>query len=301
MPALKEIKERLGAVKSTRQITSAMEMVSSSKLRKAQNAISGMLPYRDKLSAIMTDLLQADNKVNSPYEAERDLAHVALIVFSSNTSLCGKFNQNVCKLFDKVYSEYADKIGKDNVIVYPVGKKIETYVTRKGVKTAGSFQKLVDTPTRDDAAAMAADLMKKFKEGSFDRVELLYHHFKSKGVQELVDASFLPYNLAGLVGQKASSDLVSASDPDSFMSTKYIVEPGVQGLVDEILPKFICQQFYTVVMDSVASEHAARTVAMQTATDNADDLVRELTKEYNKLRQQSITNELLDIVRGSMK
>ncbi|MCI2082364.1 MAG: ATP synthase F1 subunit gamma [Bacteroidales bacterium] len=293
MPALKEIKSRLNAVKSTRKITSAMEMVSSAKLRRAQTSILGMLPYRDKLENILTNFLKTDVTVNSIFVKERPVTNVTIIVFSSNSSLCGMFNQNINRLFAKSAGEYEKSIGKKNITVYPIGKKIETFVLKNDYRSAGSFQHLAETPSYKDTAAIATDLMNKFQNGETDRVDMIYHHFKSKAVQELVYEPLLPYNLSKF---RKTDD-----EDDENYSVEYIVEPNIQMLINELMPLVIRQQLFTALTDSNASEHAARTVAMRTATDNADDLIQELTVEYNKFRPQSITNELLDIVRGSMK
>lgn len=293
MASLREIKNRIASVRSTRQITSAMKMVASAKLHKAQGRIENMLPYQQKLNAILTNFLGTDTTVESPYTAVRQVARVAVVAFSSNTSLCGAYNMNVVKLLEEVLEEYRS-LGKDNIAIYPVGKKIEEAVRRMGYEPRGSYQQMADKPSYEEARGLAVELMDSFVTGQVDRIVLVYHHFKSAGTQVLLEENYLPIDLQQTVSPgETSSTTAYLSD--------YIVEPAVDSLMAELLPKVLCQKIYTVLLDSSASEHAARMMAMQTATDNANDLIQDLTKQYNKGRQQAITNELLDIIGGSMK
>lgn len=293
MASLREIKNRIASVRSTRQITSAMKMVASAKLHKAQGRIENMLPYQRKLNAILTNFLGTDTTVESPYTAVRQVARVAVVAFSSNTSLCGAYNMNVVKLLEEVLEEYRS-LGKDNIAIYPVGKKIEEAVRRMGYEPRGSYQQMADKPSYEEARSLAVELMDSFVTGQVDRIVLVYHHFKSAGTQVLLKENYLPIDLQQTVFPgETSSTTAYLSD--------YIVEPAVDSLMAELLPKVLCQKIYTVLLDSSASEHAARMMAMQTATDNANDLIQDLTKQYNKGRQQAITNELLDIIGGSMK
>ncbi len=293
MASLREIKNRIASVRSTRQITSAMKMVASAKLHKAQGRIENMLPYQRKLNAILTNFLGTDTTVESPYTAVRQVARVAVVAFSSNTSLCGAYNMNVVKLLEEVLEEYRS-LGKDNIAIYPVGKKIEEAVRRMGYEPRGSYQQMADKPSYEEARSLAVELMDSFVTGQVDRIVLVYHHFKSAGTQVLLKENYLPIDLQQTVFPgETSSTTAYLSD--------YIVEPAVDSLMAELLPKVLCQKVYTVLLDSSASEHAARMMAMQTATDNANDLIQDLTKQYNKGRQQAITNELLDIIGGSMK
>ena len=292
MASLKEVKNRIGSVKSTRQITSAMKMVASAKLHKAQGRIENMLPYQQKLNGILTNFLGTDNSVESPYAVERPVERVAVVAFSSNSSLCGAYNLNVNKTLEHVLSEYAS-LGKENILIYPVGKKVEHAVRKMGYTPAGSFQQMAEHPSYVDARNLAVELMAAFMEGRIDRVVLIYHHFKSVGTQILTHENFLPIDLRQKVALASSSS-------QSFQND-YIIEPSVEQLMAQLLPKVLYQKIYTVALDANASEHAARMLAMQTATDNADDLIQDLTKQYNKGRQQAITNELLDIIGGSMK
>ena len=289
MASLKEVKTRINSVKSTRKITSAMKMVASAKLHKAQGAIENMLPYQRKLNKILTNFLSADLPVESPFCVERPVKRVAIVAFSSNSSLCGAFNANVLKMFLQTVGEYRE-LGQDNILIYPVGKKIEEAVKKLGFFPQGSYQKLADKPSYDEAAALAKLLMELFLEKNIDRVELIYHHFKSMGVQELLRERYLPIDLSAVQNDEERGGVVN----------DYIIEPSAAQLIADLIPQVLSQKIFTAALDSNASEHAARTLAMQIATDNDHELIQELTKQYNKTRQQAITNELLDIVGGSM-
>ena len=289
MASLKEVKTRINSVQSTRKITSAMKMVASAKLHKAQGAIENMLPYQRKLNKILTNFLSADLPVESPFCVERPVKRVAIVAFSSNSSLCGAFNANVLKMFLQTVGEYRE-LGQDNSLIYPVGKKIEEAVKKLGFFPQGSYQKLADKPSYDEAAALAKLLMELFLEKNIDRVELIYHHFKSMGVQELLRERYLPIDLSAVQNDEERGGVVN----------DYIIEPSAAQLIADLIPQVLSQKIFTAALDSNASEHAARTLAMQIATDNANELIQELTKQYNKTRQQAITNELLDIVGGSM-
>ena len=289
MASLKEVKTRINSVQSTRKITSAMKMVASAKLHKAQGAIENMLPYQRKLNKILTNFLSADLPVESPFCVERPVKRVAIVAFSSNSSLCGAFNANVLKMFLQTVGEYRE-LGQDNILIYPVGKKIEEAVKKLGFFPQGSYQKLADKPSYDEAAALAKLLMELFLEKNIDRVELIYHHFKSMGVQELLRERYLPIDLSAVQNDEERGGVVN----------DYIIEPSAAQLIADLIPQVLSQKIFTAALASNASEHAARTLAMQIATDNANELIQELTKQYNKTRQQAITNELLDIVGGSM-
>lgn len=294
MASLKEVKNRINSVKSTRQITSAMKMVSSAKLHKAQARIESMLPYQQRLSSILTNFMSADDSFQTPLMEVRPVTKVAIVAFSSNSSLCGAFNSNIAKRLEAALHDYAH-LKKEDIFIYPVGKKVEEAVKKWGYTPAGSFQVMADKPNYAQAAELAASLMKDFVEKKFDRVELIYHHFKSMGTQVLTRENYLPIDLKNVVGENDRG-----AQAGGYVNN-YIVEPSVPELMTELLPKVVCQKLYTVLADSNASEHAARMLAMQAATDNANELIQDLTKQYNKTRQQAITNELLDIIGGTLK
>lgn len=294
MASLKEVKNRISSVKSTRQITSAMKMVASAKLHKAQGRIESMLPYQRKLNEILTNFLGTDVSLESPYTERRTVSRVAIVVCSSNSSLCGAFNSNVAKTLERTLEEYRS-LAKEDILIYPVGKKIEEAVKKLGYQPQGSYQALSEKPQYKEAYELAGLLMREFVEKRVDRVELVYHHFKSMGSQVLLREDYLPINLTQMMEE------ASGGEPKEEFHNDYIVEPSVGELIADLLPKVLSQKIYTVLLDSHTSEHAARMLAMQTATDNANELIQDLTKQYNKSRQQAITNELLDIIGGSLK
>ena len=298
MASLKEVKTRINSVKSTRKITSAMKMVASAKLHKAQGAIENMLPYQKKLNKILTNFLSADLPIESPYVQEREVKRVAIVVFSSNTSLCGAFNANVIKMMMQTIGEFRT-LGQDNILIFPVGKKVDEAAKRMGFKPQEVSPTLSDKPTYQEAAELAHRLMDLYVAGEVDRVEIIYHHFKSMGVQILLRETYLPINLTNVVSEEDRENEEEVQENE--IANDYIIEPNAEELIASLIPTVLSQKIFTAAVDSNASEHAARTLAMQVATDNANELIQDLTKQYNKSRQQAITNESLDIVGGSMK
>ena len=320
MPSLKEIKGRIASVNSTRKITSAMKMVASSKLHHAQMAIQNMLPYETMLEHILKSFLAAEAEAQTIYDQERDVKRVALVVFSSNSSLCGGFNSNVIKLMMNALKELTDALGPANVEVYPIGRKVAEKARKLGYNVKCDLADLVDHPNVQQCIDLAMELGKRFADGELDRVELIYHHFKSAGSQILTHKTFLPIDietelqadherdLTSNVATKKAQDYLKKhsrtrevkQDEVKPLNDNFIVEPDMHTVLSLLIPKMGHLMLYTALLDSVASEHAARMVAMQTATDNADELLRQLNLQYNKSRQQAITNELLDIVGGSV-
>ena len=321
MPSLKEIKGRIASVNSTRKITSAMKMVASSKLHHAQVAIQNMLPYEELLEHILKSFLAAEAEAQTIYDQERPVKRAALVVFTSNSSLCGGFNANTIRLMTHVVDEYAKTIGRDNVEIYPIGRKVYEKATKLGLKVQGEFSALADKPNVQQCIEIAMELGKKFAEGEIDKVELIYHHFKSAGSQVLTRKTFLPIDiesglqadherdLTSVIATKESQEYLKKrgeretsqkQDDVKPLNDNFIVEPDMDTVLSQLIPKLAHLSLYTALLDSNASEHAARMVAMQTATDNADELLRQLNLQYNKSRQQAITNELLDIVGGSV-
>ena len=275
-----------------------MKMVASAKLHKAQGAIENMLPYQKKLNKILTNFLSADLPIESPYVQEREVKRVAIVVFSSNTSLCGAFNANVIKMMMQTIGEFRT-LGQDNILIFPVGKKVDEAAKRMGFKPQEVSPTLSDKPTYQEAAELAHRLMDLYVAGEVDRVEIIYHHFKSMGVQILLRETYLPINLTNVVSEEDREYKEEVQENE--IANDYIIEPNAEELIASLIPTVLSQKIFTAAVDSNASEHAARTLAMQVATDNANELIQDLTKQYNKSRQQAITNELLDIVGGSMK
>lgn len=285
MASLKEIKGRIDSVKSTLKITSAMKMVASAKLHKAQNAIGNMVPYESRLRGILSSLLGTVSAAGA-YTDVREVKKVALVCFSSNSSLCGAFNSNAIREANKAISEYK-AAGVEELTVYSVGRRMADAMRKAGYPSPADYSELPARSSYAAAADLGEELLQGFLSGKFDKVEFIYNHFKSTASQTVVRDTYLPLSLE-------SGSAAAALDEE-----KYLVEPGKQELLEELLPKVIRLKIYTVLLDTVAAEHAARTVAMQTATDNGNELLQDLTLEYNKGRQQKITNEILDIVSGS--
>ena len=275
-----------------------MKMVASAKLHKAQGAIENMLPYERKLNKILTNFLSADLPVESPYIKAREVKRVAIVAFSSNTSLCGAYNANVIKMLLQTVGEFRT-LGQDNILIFPVGKKVDEAVKRLGFQPQETSPTLSDKPSYQEASELAHRLMEMYVSGEIDRVELIYHHFKSMGVQILLRETYLPIDLTRVVDEeeKQKEEEVQGGE----IANDYIIEPSAEELITNLIPTVLSQKLFTAAVDSNASEHAARTLAMQVATDNANELIQDLTKQYNKSRQQAITNELLDIVGGSMQ
>ena len=321
MPSLKEIKGRIASVNSTRKITSAMKMVASSKLHHAQVAIQNMLPYETMLEHILKSFLAAEAEAQTIYDQERPVKRVALVVFSSNSSLCGGFNANIIKMMQRTVDAYTEELGQGSVEIYPIGRKVAEKARKLGYTCCGDYASLVDHPQVHQCIEIAMELGEKFAKGEIDRVELIYHHFKSAGSQVLTNKQFLPIDieselerdherdLTSNIATKKAQDYLKKNRRQSAerqegeavpLNDNFIVEPDMNTVLSQLIPKMGHLMLYTALLDSVASEHAARMVAMQTATDNADELLRQLNLQYNKSRQQAITSELLDIVGGSV-
>lgn len=322
MPSLKEIKNRLTSVNSTRKITSAMKMVASSKLHHAQQMIENMLPYETMLEHILKIFLASEADASTVFNVERPVKRVALVVYASNSSLCGGFNANVIRLLQHIVDEYSESLGgKDNIVVYPIGRKVAEKTAKMGLHVAGDFTGLAEKPNVKQCIDIAREIEQKFVSGEIDRVEMVYHHFKSAGSQILTRKTFLPIDITEELKRDRTRDLnstVTSKEAQEYLkknasaaeqkqeenvrplNDNFIVEPDMNTVLSQLIPKYLHLMLYTALLDSIASEHAARMVAMQTATDNADEILRELNLQYNKSRQQAITNELLDIVGGSV-
>lgn len=414
MPSLKEIKGRINSISSTLAITSAMKMVASAKLQKAQMAIVNMLAYERRLYGMLIDLMRtyenmpaiaaasgsvegaagasagvpagtseavsdvtsadsslepfaerepagaakakATDEVANSLMTRRQVRRVAIVAFASNSSLCGAFNTNVIREAVAVVNEYRSAGLRDaDIVVYSVGRKMADAMRKLGFPSPEDFTRMSDSPSYDAASALAQTLLDGFVSGTFDKVELVYNHYKSTSSQPTVRQTYLPLSLSAAtadfqsvssarmaspasssasspasssasssaeasaeVSTKASADASAETSADASAKTSakalsetsadiladasdLIIEPSPEALVDSLLPKVIRLRIFTTLLDSAAAEHAARTVAMQLATDNGNDLLQELTLEYNKGRQQKITSEILDLVGGSLQ
>lgn len=320
MPSLKEIKNRITSVQGTRKITSAMKMVASSKLHHAQVMIENMLPYESMLETILKTFLAADVDSQSSITQPREVHRVALLVFASNSSLCGGFNGNVLKLMQQTVERYKEE--NVEVVIYPIGRKVAEKVKKLGYASAGDYQTLADKPNAGECMQIGKSLAALFRNGEIDRVEMIYHHFKSAGSQILQKKQLIPIDVKEAMDYDHSRDLqnnVITANAQEYLKNNatenkdyeevnkaktlndnYIVEPDRHTILHALIPRYVNLMIYTALLDSNASEHAARMVAMQTATDNADELLRILNLQYNKSRQAAITSELLDIMGGTV-
>ena len=292
MSSLKEIKGRISSVNSIWKITSAMRMIASAKLHKAQGAIENMLPYERRLNAMLAGLLSSDDTIDSPYVVRREAKRIAIVAVSSNSSLCGAFNANVVRKLHSVLREEYSHLDRKDILIFPAGRKIYDAVKKEGFEPQGDFQHLSDKPDYKGAAELARQLMHLFVSGEVDKVDLIYNHFKSTAVQIMTHETYLPLE------EKIETE-ARRHEGKWDLLPDYILEPSRKKLIQNLLPMVLSLKIYTMLLDSSAAEHAARTMAMQLATDNADELLQELTVQYNKTRQQAITNELLDIMSGA--
>ena len=280
---LREVRDRIASVKSTQKITAAMKLVSAAKLRRAQMAIEGMSYYSDKLNGLLVSFLSSSTWFTTELAAARECKKAVVIAVASDTGLCGTFNANVVNRTRALLNGY--KASSTDVEVYTIGKKMHDAVFKMGYVPREELMPQSASPQYNDVAVVARELMARFIGGEIDRVEVVHSHFKSAARQEPVNEVLLPVEL------ETAEETAPIAD--------YIVEPGREELLSALVPKVVEVRLFTALLDAVAAEHAARVLAMQVATDNATDLISELTLEYNKGRQQAITNELLDIMSGS--
>ena len=287
MPNLKEVRTRIESVNSTMQITSAMKLVAASKLRKAQGAILQLRPYAQKLQeflqGVSTGLDQSDEAV---YSEKREVKNVLLVVVTSNRGLCGAFNSNVIKQADRlINTTYKKQYGAGTLSLYCIGKKGAEYFGNHGYPVVTENLELFDKLEYENAMPIAESLMADFSAKKYDKIEIIYNQFKNAAMQILVTEQFLP--------------ILPPENDGSALKVDYIFEPNKEDIIRELVPKSLKIQFFKSVLDSFASEHGARMTAMHMATDNATELLKDLKLSYNKARQASITNEILEIVSGA--
>lgn len=317
MASLRETKDRIGSVKSTLKITSAMKLVASSKLRKAQNAIESLRPYEAALREILISSMSgvsSKSAVSSKFGASSEAAgdsqiigvplkgtsidagyenaqedfsspispKVAVVAISSNSSLCGGFNANAIKTVNEQLRELT--ADGTEVVVYSIGRKMADAMKKAGYPSPADYSEISARPSYAEVAGLAGEIYKAFAGGKYSRVLLVYNHFVSTSKQKVVVEQYLPFEMPSK----------GVSLPENY----FIFEPDAGSIISELLPKVINLKLFASLLDSAAAEHAARTVAMQTATDNAQELLSDLTLEYNKGRQQKITAEILDLLGG---
>ena len=282
MANLKEIRSRITSVGSTMQITSAMKMVSAAKLKRAQDAIVKMRPYANKLTELLESLSASlDSSDGGVYSTKREISKVLIVPITSNRGLCGGFNAYIIKrVYELINVHYKNK----EISILSIGKKSSEHFSKNNFNIIGSHDELFNDLTFENVSSIADDIMKKYREGSFDKVVLVYNQFKNAATQIIMAENFLPI-------QSETNDIQAAGD--------YLFEPTKEEIVEELIPKSLKTQMFKAILDSHAAEHGARMTAMHKATDNASELKKELTLTYNKARQAAITGEILEIVGGA--
>jgi len=282
MANLKEIRSRITSVGSTMQITSAMKMVSAAKLKRAQDAIVKMRPYANKLTELLENLSASlDSSDGGVYSTKREITKILIVPITSNRGLCGGFNAYIIK---RVHELINDQYKNKEISILSIGKKSSEHFSKNKFNIIGSHDELFNDLTFDKVSSIADDVMKKYREGSFDKVVLVYNQFKNAATQIIMAENFLP---------------IKSESNDTDTSGDYLFEPSKEEIVEELIPKSLKTQMFKAILDSHAAEHGARMTAMHKATDNASELKKELTLTYNKARQAAITGEILEIVGGA--
>ncbi len=291
MASLKEVRVRITSVNSTRQITSAMKMVAASKLRRAQNSILNMRPYALKLQSIMQDLTtDMEGSDEGVFSADRGAQKILIVTITSNRGLCGAFNASVVKsAVNLIEGKYADQYKNGNISLMCIGKKGADGLISAGYEPFEVNTDIFDNLSFENSSPIAEDLMQSFVDKKYDKIILIYNQFKNAAVQLLQEEQFLPV----VENEERGTDNVKERNAN------YIFEPNKTDILEALVPKAIKVQFYKALLDSFASEHGARMTAMHQATENADEMLKDLKLTYNKARQASITNEILEIVGGA--
>ncbi|HRS53735.1 MAG TPA: ATP synthase F1 subunit gamma [Bacteroidales bacterium] len=287
MPSLKEVRNRIASVNSTRQITSAMKMVAASKLRKAQNNIIRLKPYANKIYEILQDLYESTEDININFFNQRDVNKVLLVVISSNRGLCGSFNANIIKASQNFINEKLNiYYASDKLDIICIGKKASEFYIKKGYNVINSYNDIFDNVNYDSVSSVASSIMSDYESGKYDKVFVIYNYFKNAAVHLTTISQFLPF-----VFEK------KANKPQKKM--EYILEPTKQDVIKTLIPHTLKLKFYEYLLNSYVAEHGARMTAMHKATDNATELLKDLKLTYNKVRQAAITKEIIEIVGGA--
>ncbi|HTE29251.1 MAG TPA: ATP synthase F1 subunit gamma [Chryseolinea sp.] len=290
MPNLKEVKNRIASVVSTQQITKAMKMVAAAKLRRSQERVTQMRPYAVKLDAIIQNLSegQTTGDVDNWFSKVREEKRILIVAISSDRGLCGSFNSNIFKgVMRLVLERYEDQYKKGNIVILPIGKKATEYFRKRNFQIIDSYSDIIGSLNFDKAAEVGDAVMKAFKEGKFDKVELVYNEFKNVATQVLRTEQLLPVVLP-------TARTTAKTNP-----VDYIFQPSYEEIISEVLPTGLKIQLYKALLDSNAAENGARMTAMDKATENAGELLKELRLSYNRSRQAAITKEILEIVGGA--
>lgn len=291
MANLKEVRERISTVRNTQQITKAMKMVSAAKLRRAQTAIQQMRPYADKLGEMLRNILSnLEGDVSSSFGVERPVEKACLVVVTSNRGLCGAFNSSIIKAaVNLVEGKYAEHRAKGNLSILLIGKKGKEYFAKRyaDINLITEYMMLFDDLSFDNVAEVSKGLMDAFTEGKYDAVQVIYSQFKNAATQIPTAQQFLPV------------EKIEVEEGEANLKADYIFEPSKEGLLEYLIPSILQTQFQRYLLDTHAAEHGARMTAMDKASENAEELLRDLKISYNKARQEAITNEILEIVGGA--
>ncbi|MFZ4261688.1 ATP synthase F1 subunit gamma [Sphingobacterium sp. HJSM2_6] len=286
MANLKEVRNRITSVSSTQQITKAMKMVSAAKLKRATNAIVQLRPYATKLREILAQVSASVEGNNSPFTQDRIPTKVLIIVVTSNRGLAGAFNANAIKATNNlIANKYADQFARGDVSLIAIGKRGQDFFSKRNFQVIGNHNELFNDLNFENVSKITEYVMEQFKEGNIDRVEVVYNQFRNAAVQVLTTEQILP-----LLPEEKNEDVAELD---------YIIEPSKEKIIEELIPKAIKIQLFKAVLDSNASEHGARMTAMDKATENAGDLLKQLKLSYNQARQAAITTELTEIVSGA--
>jgi F-type H+-transporting ATPase subunit gamma len=289
MANLKEVRNRISSVSSTQQITKAMKMVSAAKLKRATNAIVQLRPYANKLKDLLSNLSSSLEDGSSPFLQQREPVRVLIVAVSSNRGLAGAFNANVIKTVNNLIADkYSEQLRAGNVSIVAIGKKTQEFYERRKYNVIGNNNELYNELNFANASVITQSIMDGFLKGEYDRVEIVYNHFRNAAVQYLITEQLLPVPRAEEKKEETATAQVD-----------YILEPSQAEIIEQLIPKNIKIQLYRAVLDSVASEHGARMTAMDKATENAGDLLKALKLSYNQARQAAITTELTEIVSGA--
>ena len=291
MPSLKEVKNRISSVKSTQQITRAMKMVAASKLRRAQDRLLQMRPYAQKLTQILANVSANLSEENtSLYATERDTKNVLLVTFSSDRGLCGAFNSNIFRFSRQfITDQYETYERNQRLYVMPIGQKAYDFYNKRGYQVVNDYKDLFSDPSFENVREAASFVMQAFEQGRFDKVIMIYNRFKNVATQAVTTEQLLPIQ----------TNFEEETSDDSDTPINYIYEPSEEFVVRELIPQSLKVQFYRAYLESNASEQGARMTAMDQATDNAGELLKDLRLTYNRTRQAAITKEILEIVAGA--
>jgi F-type H+-transporting ATPase subunit gamma len=294
MASLKEIRARILSVNSTKKITSAMKMVSAAKLHKSEENTLRFIPYKQKLTDMLTQYLSSiePGSVSIPLAEKREVKRAAIICISSNSGLCGVFNSSVNKLLNEAIRNYQAK--NVAIDIYPIGKKITDYVKKLGFPVSIECNHLCDKPSYEEACKLVQPLVEAYKDQQIDELVVLYNRHKNAAVQLPTNEVLLP-----LSTEVSGIPTSSGAEDGSTQNLLYITEPDIPTVINQLVPNVVRMRFYATILDSTTAEHGARTTAMQVASDNATKMIETITQQYNRARQEVITNELLDIVGGS--